>query len=147
MWKIWISIIATCWVTSAAAQGWSNDRIAEMLVRELSPTGAMESGQWFVSNEKLTPGVHGLGVIYAHIPGSAGSVSIHVGLFSWTGAGWEKRLDVAGVFGLAPKDAAFFQTHVEISTLTLGPNEPRCCPTVIARWSIDYARGQAVRVP
>jgi hypothetical protein len=48
---------------TAQAQPWDNNRVAEMLVTELSPTGAMEGGQWFVSAQQLTAGTLGLGII------------------------------------------------------------------------------------
>jgi hypothetical protein len=41
---------------------------------------------------------------------------------------------------------AFFPDHVEVSTLTLGPNDPRCCPTLTKRWSIDLQSGEAVPI-
>ena len=130
----------------ARAQPWENNRIAEMLVSELSPTGAMAGGQWFVSAQLLTAGTLGLGIIHAHIPGSAGSVSIHAALFRWTADGWTKSGNIDGLFGYEPKDAAFFPDRVEVSTLMPGPNDPRCCPTLIKRWSIDLQSGQAVPI-
>jgi hypothetical protein len=131
---------------SAQAQPWDNNRIAEMLVSELSPTGAMEGGQWFVSAQLLTPGTLGLGIIYAYVPGSAGTVSIHAALFRWAEDGWTKSTNIGGLFGYEPKDVAFFVDRVEVSTLTLGPNDPRCCPTLAKRWAIDLQSGLAVPI-
>ena len=135
--------IFLCSAAFAHAQGWDNTRVAEMLVSELSPTGAMEAGQWFISTPELATGTWGLGVIYAHIPGSAGSVSIHAGVFQWSGTGWNRIHTVTGLFGMSPKDAAFYPDRVELTTITLGENDARCCPSLEKRWQISLDTGTA----
>lgn len=124
----------------AGVRGQGAEEVARMLVKELSPTGAMEGGQWFTNPESTV----GLGIIYAHIPGSAGSVSIHAGLFHRFPTGWSIHRGVEGLFGMSPMDAAFFGDRVEVTTMMLGPDDPRCCPTKQVRWSIDIESGRAV---
>lgn len=137
--------VAVIWVIAgnATAQEWSNAQVSEMLVSELSPTGTMEGGKWFTSAQQLSRGVRALGIIYAHIPGSAGSVSIHAASFYWTGTGWQKYSDIADLFGSSPKNAIFNGDRVTLTTVTLGPNDPRCCPTREILWSIDLRTGVA----
>ncbi len=138
---VWtFGLILACGVP-VAAQSTAED-IAQLLREDLSPTGAMEGGKWF-TNENAT---QGLGIIYAHIPGSAGSVSIHAGLYGFFDSGWVKLKDVQGLFGSSPEDARFVPGQVEITMLMLGPDEPRCCPTLRVRWSIDLNTGIATRL-
>jgi hypothetical protein len=127
----------------ARAQQATAEEIARMLVIDLSPTGAMESGQWFTDSALSGSVTRGLGVIYVHIPGSAGSVSIHAGLYGHSAAGWRREREVTGLFGYSPRDAAFFPGRVEVTTTTLAPGDPRCCPSLPVRWSIDLETGQA----
>jgi len=136
--------IACASPTGAAAQEWSNNRVSEMLVTELSPTGAMVGGKWFTSAQNLTLGVRALGIIYAHVPGSAGTASIHAASFYWTGTGWQKYSDIPDLYGMSPVNAVFEGDRATLTTVTLGPNEPRCCPTLEKHWSIDLATGDAV---
>jgi hypothetical protein len=116
------------------------DQVAQLLVQDMSPTGSMEGGQWFTD----TQDTYGLGIIYVHIPGSAGSVTIHAGIYGFLDSGWVKLRDVQGLFGASPTGAAFSPGRVEVLTMTLGPNDPRCCPTKQVRWTIDLETGQAV---
>jgi hypothetical protein len=121
-----------CAANPVLAQEDSAGDIARMLVTELSPTRSMESGQWFTSAPSGA-GSRGLGIIYVHVPGSAGTVSIHAALFTNSGAEWLKNRDVTGLFGYSPRDATFYPDRVELTTTTLGPNDPRCCPTKLTR--------------
>lgn len=137
-------VLASCGlVTGIQAQEWSPGRVPEMLVSELSPTGAMASGQWFISDAAMRPETVGLGIIYVHVPGSAGTVSIHAGLFLWSGSGWYKTLPVSGLYGFSPQEARFHPVHMELVTLTPGPEDARCCPSVRTRWSINLRSGTA----
>ncbi|WP_227268904.1 hypothetical protein [Roseobacter weihaiensis] len=128
------------------AQQTNSDEIARMLVTDLSPTASMESGQWLTDTAHPAEATGAVGIIYVHIPGSAGSVSIHAGLYSLYRTGWLKERDVTGLFGMSPSDAVFLDERVELTTLTLGPNDPRCCPTQRQRWSIDRRTGAAIRL-
>ena len=127
----------------ADAQSESAEDIAHMLVTNLSPTGAMEAGQWFTNPPVPETGAVGLGIIYVHVPGSAGTVSIHAGLFLLYPIGWSIIHEITGLFGMSPSDAVFYGDRVEVTTTVLGPNDPRCCPSVAARWSIDLTNGVA----
>ena len=140
------SLVVVCAVilgSPAKAEFWTDAQVPEMLVRELSPTQAMEGGQWFRSTDMLQQGTMGLGIIYVHIPGSAGSVSLHAALFAWTAQGWTRTVNVSELFGMSPQDPLFLPDRVEVSTMTLGPSDPRCCPSQLKRWSIDLRSGVA----
>lgn len=134
--------VCLCLISAPAwSQGWGD--LDSLLLRSLSPTGAMEAAFWLPDNPDPTQATRALGVVYAYIPGSAGNTSIHVGRFMRSGSGFVLAGPVTGLFGHDPRDQAFFPGRVEITTTTLGPNEPRCCPTVPQRWSVDLATGQA----
>lgn len=141
-----LAMAMTFFGPQAEAQQESAQEIARMLVTDLSPTGAMESGQWFTNPAFPVTGAVGLGIIYAYIPGSAGSVSIHAGIYLRYPTGWSMTREVTGIFGMSPSNAVFHDDRVEVTTTTLGPNDPRCCPSVAARWSIDVTNGVATRL-
>lgn len=127
----------------APAQEMSADQIAAILVRDLSPTGSMEGGQWFTNGAADGRATYALGVIHVYAPGSAGTVTIHAGIYGYLDSGWAKLREVQGLFGMSPTGAVFTPGRVEVSTMMLGPNDPRCCPTRQMRWSIDLESGQA----
>lgn len=118
----------------------SAEEIAHLLRNDLSPTGSMEGGQWYANATQA------LGIIYVHVPGSAGTVSIHSGVYGFFDNGWVKLKDVQGLFGSSPQGAQFLPGRVELTTITLGPDEPRCCPTLPVRWSVDLNTGVATRL-
>lgn len=124
----------------SAAQIPTAEQIARMLVMDLSPTRAIESGEWFTNSNET----YALGIIYVHVPGSAGTVSIHGGIYGFLDSGWAKLADVTGLYGFSPMNARFDQTGVTLSTLTLAPGDPRCCPTKNTIWRIGFADGVAV---
>ncbi|MEM1352759.1 MAG: hypothetical protein AAGF27_10465 [Pseudomonadota bacterium] len=137
-----LTIFTAIFASSGTAQDLTAEQIARMLVTDMSPTRAMEGGEWF-TNER---GTYALGIIYVHVPGSAGTVSIHAGVYGYLDSGWTKLADVKDLYGLSPMDARFDETSVTLTTLTLGPDEPRCCPTKQIRWRVGLSDGQAFRL-
>lgn len=133
-------------VPRVQAQEVSAEAISRMLVTDLSPTRSMEMGQWFTDVAQSGRDTRGLGIIYVHVPGSAGTVSIHAAIYNMGRSGWLKNRDVTGLYGYSPRETLFFPDRIEIVTTTLGPNEPRCCPTVQTRWSFDLATGVAQEI-
>ncbi len=136
----------TFFALKAEAQEASAEEISRMLVTDLSPTGAMETGQWFTDPPVPETGAIGLGIIYVHVPGSAGTVSIHAGIFLLYPTGWSINHEITGLFGMSPSNAVFYDDRIEVTTTTLGPYDPRCCPSVATRWSIDVTNGVATQL-
>lgn len=68
------------------------------------------------------------------------------GLFSAEGGTYALVGPIDGLYGQDPRDAAFLPDRVEITTTIQGPDDPRCCPTDVARWSIDRASLAAARI-
>ncbi|MGC8202163.1 hypothetical protein ACP2AV_05605 [Aliiroseovarius sp. PTFE2010] len=75
------------------------------------------------------------------------AVMLNVGLFHHIEGGWVFAGPVEGLYGTSPREARFFPGRVEITTTMLGPNEPRCCPTQVTRWSVDTITRQVTRLP
>lgn len=122
------------------------ESISKMLVTELSPTREMEGGEWFTSADAQGNATRALGVIYVHVPGSAGTVGLHAGLFAPASGAWAKTQDVTGLAGMEPRNVVFHADRVELTTTTLGPDDPRCCPTQEVRWRVDLATGAASKL-
>jgi hypothetical protein len=74
-----------------------------------------------------------IGIAYVAIPGAAGNTDIVVGYYR-DGA---FVAPVAELYGADPRDPRFLADRIEITTTMPGPNDPRCCPTATAKWSID----------
>ncbi len=74
-----------------------------------------------------------IGVAYLEIPGAAGNVDIAVGYYR-DGALVGR---VSDLFGQSPREPRFLPDHIEVTTTMPGPDDPRCCPTATAKWSID----------
>lgn len=134
------------WAQTAAAQqaGWPN--LDQLLFGTLTASGRAEASFWLPDQATPATATRALGVVYEHVPGSAGSVSIAVGLYARGAQGWQYAGPITGLFGQSPRDAVFAANQVELTTTMLGPNEPRCCPTLPVRWRIDIPTRQAQRL-
>lgn len=122
------------------AQGWGN--LDAFLFRHLTRSGTAEASFWLPDAPDAGTARRAIGIVYEHIPGSAGNVGIAVGLFVRQGEGWSYLGEVEGLWGHDPRDASFGTNSVDLTTTTLGPNEPRCCPTQVSRWRIDLSTRQ-----
>ncbi|QBF33627.1 hypothetical protein [Thalassococcus sp. S3] len=140
-WLILTFFLLTAPASQAQQQGWGD--LDTLLLQTLSPTGDMVSSFWMPDHQDPAAARHALAIIYSHIPGSAGNVSIHSGLFERTSSGWSLRQQVTGLFGQSPSDPKHLPDRIEVTTATLGPNDPRCCPTQSTRWWIDPRTGAA----
>lgn len=134
------------WAPPVSAQqvGWPN--LDQLLFSTLTNSGRAEASFWLPDQSEPTTATRALGVVYEHIPGSAGSVSIAAGLYQRVAEGWAFVGPVEGLFGNAPRDPGFGPAHVDLTTTMLGPDEPRCCPTLPVRWRIDLTTRVAQRL-
>lgn len=117
-----------------------------LLFSTLTRSGTAEHAVWLPDHPDPALAVQSLGVAYEHVPGSAGSVSIAVGYYQKTDAGWVFAGPIGGVFGSDPRDPVYQPGTIELTTTMPGPNDPRCCPTQATRWRIDLASRQAQRL-
>ena len=106
-----------------------------------------DTGPWlFPNHADPNTATRALAVHYPPNRMGGNSVGIAVGLFARTAEGWVHLSDVRVLFGLNPRDPVFHADRVELTTTTPGPTDPRCCPTVPVRWSVDFATGTAAPV-
>ncbi len=140
-------LAALFWGAAAPAQDmapWPN--LDAMILSNLTDSGTAEAAFWLPDGPDPAQVTQGLGVAYEYIQGSAGSVSIAVGYFVRGASGWQYVGPVQGLFGQSPRAPMFAPGVMELTTTTLGPNEPRCCPTQETRWRIDLAQRVAQRL-
>lgn len=130
--------------TTAQQSNWPD--LDQLLFSTLTASGTAEASFWLPDQADPATATRALGIVYEHIPGSAGNTSIAVGLYQPTTAGWGFVGLVEGLFGQSPRDATFGPTYVDITTIMLGPNEPRCCPTMPVRWRVSLASRTAQRL-
>lgn len=72
----------------------------------------------------------------ASYPGGGNSAMIAAGLFRIDG-GKISLIGPVEIFGDAPRDVKFSQGKIEVTTTMPKPDDPHCCPTGSARWTID----------
>lgn len=129
---------------SLAQQGWEN---VGYLMQQSFQTGTeWESGYWLPDRTNPAEAREALGVAYPVIPGAAGNTTIVAGYFVRSGDGFSYAGPLEGLFGHNPRAARFLPDRIEVITTMPLPGEPRCCPTGTARWSIDRASRQVVRI-
>ncbi|MEM6759327.1 MAG: hypothetical protein AAF601_07580 [Pseudomonadota bacterium] len=144
-WKHMLAVSAVVFAVKAAqAQNWPN--LDPLLYATLTQSGTAEATYWLPDHIDGAVATQAIGVAYEWIRGSAGNTTIALGHYRRTGTAWQFVRPIDGVFGHEPRDAVFGPGWVEITTLMLGPNDPRCCPTAAARWRIDLTQGTGVRL-
>lgn len=141
------SLIAALWLALASPgipQSWPN--LDQLLFSTLTASGTAEASFWIPDSPDPAQATRALGVVYEYIPGSAGNTSIATGHYIRTQTGWQFTGAIQGLFGQSPREPAYGQGFVDLTTTTLGPNEPRCCPTQRARWRINLSTMTAQRL-
>lgn len=125
----------------ATAQDWSD--ATAVIQRDLAGGGAALGTTVFPNSADPATADRALGIVYVHIEGSAGSARLEAGLFQRGPAGWQMQRRVSGLFGMSPRAPYFDASGFYLTTSTLGPNDPRCCPSLETAWFVDWATGQA----
>jgi hypothetical protein len=129
----------------AWAQDWGF--IDPLMTRSLDIRPGDLPATLFVDNADPQIAQLGLAVHYPPNRFGGNSVGITVGLFARAADGWRFAGLVEGLFGMDPRAPAFLGPRIELTTTTLRPNDPRCCPTGETRWSIDVTSRRARPVP
>ncbi len=143
--KHWLFVFVLTLLPSATlAQDWGD--LDRLLFQSLTDSGTAEASFWLPNAPVPTVATTAIGVVYEYIPGSAGNTGIATGVFVRQANGWSFAGEVDGMYGQSPRDAAFSQSSVDVTTTLPGPNDPRCCPTVPTRWRIDFGSLKAVRI-
>lgn len=127
----------------ARAQDWSFLTPLTMQALDVRPGDSAP----ILFSDHPDPGTARYSVIFHYYESRSGgnAIGLNVGLFRRETDGW-LFVGPLKIFGIDPRDAQFIQGRVQIATTTQGPNEPRCCPTQVARWSIDVATLQVTRL-
>ena len=74
--------------------------------------------------------------IYRDIAGAAGNFDLRVALFEGSEGRYRLLRLVPGVYGTEPRQVAFSNGLIEITTTILRPEDSRCCPTGSMRHKI-----------
>ena len=145
--RVWCALmVLRLWAPALDAQGrWPN--LEQLLGSTLAPGAQFERSFWLPDSADPAQAQQAIGVVYPIIQGAAGNTGIAVGHFVRVqGGGWGLAGVVGNLFGFDPRDAVFSPGAVQLTTTMLGPNEPRCCPTLPVRWQIDLTTFQAQRL-
>ncbi|MGC3939168.1 hypothetical protein ACOTTU_15300 [Roseobacter sp. EG26] len=73
-------------------------------------------------------------------------IEMNVGLFQQIEGGWRYSGPVLGLFGVEPRDVSFSPGRIDLTTTVHGFNEPQCCPSTPARWSVNIATRTVARL-
>lgn len=114
--------------------------VGALLSRTLGANGVQYV--WLPDSADPAAVTEAIGVAYLEIPGAAGNVDIAVGYYR----GGTFVGPVRELYGQEPRDPRFLPDRIEMTTTMPGPNDPRCCPTATAKWSIDRRTLAARRV-
>jgi hypothetical protein len=120
----------------SVAGGSASAQDVRTLLTQTLGAGA-EALYWLPDSGDPAQAREALGVAYIPIEGSAGSVDIAAGYYAKGPQGFGLVGPVADLFGFEPRDARFLSDRIEVTTSTLAPGDPRCCPTATTRWAID----------
>jgi hypothetical protein len=139
-----LAVVLILTAVRAVAQDWGD--LDALILPNLTSSGSAEASFWLPDAADPATASIALAVVYEYIQGSAGSTSIAAGFFVKQEGAWVFAGPVQGLFGQSPRDVAYGETAVNLTTIMLGPNEPRCCPTLPVRWRIDYQTLTATRL-
>jgi hypothetical protein len=101
---------------------------------------------WLPDNPDPAAATEAKGVEYIEIEGAAGNFNIFTGYFQKGDDGFTFIGEVTELCGSEPRDPLFLADNIELTTTMPKPDDPRCCPTEIARWSIDRKSLAAKRI-
>ena len=124
--KLILALCLTLMPVPALAQGWGD--LDALLTATLSPTGGNEASYWLPDSADPAQATQAIGILYAHIPGSAGSVSIHAGLFRKAGGAFSIAGQITGLFGSTPRDAPYFPRPCGTDHHDAGPRRSTLLP-------------------
>ncbi|MEM9127882.1 MAG: hypothetical protein AAGB28_18985 [Pseudomonadota bacterium] len=117
-----------------------------LLARTLDVRPGEGGATFFTDHNDPNVATVGLGIHDFANRSGGNSFDRNTGLYRRTASGWTHVMPLQ-IFGIQPRDPVFAPGRIEITTTTLGPNEPRCCPTQITTWTIDTNTGQVTRRP
>lgn len=123
---------------SALAQNWGN---LDALITSQLTRQAPVSSTFMPDAPDPSGATRAMVIAHTHITGSAGSTAIHVGYFVKQNNAWFLARRIEGLFGLGNENPLFQGNLFEVTTSTLGPNDPRCCPSQKTRWQINLDTG------
>lgn len=116
-----------------------------LLSATLADAGSMEASVWLP--DSADPDRAGVALAIAYIAFEGGNgVGISAGIFTKSDVGWVLTTPVTDLYGQAPRNHMIGPDTILVTTTMPGPDDPRCCPTVATRWSIDRMTGVARQV-
>ncbi|SMX31172.1 hypothetical protein [Actibacterium lipolyticum] len=133
----------------SGSQAQANDDWGDLdalLSQTLAGGAAPAASIWLPNADTAQAATEALGIVYVHVPGSAGSATIHAGLFQKLDSGFTSVAQINGLLGFEPRDQVFGPTDITLTTTMPNPGDPRCCPTGVGHWRIDRATMIAQRL-
>jgi hypothetical protein len=127
------ALLAACLAAGAAAAQ-TTASMADWLA--MTYGADVSSSHWFQGPAGNDGAAHGLSIAYFPFPGG-NAMQIGVDAFRVTSVGAVHLGRIDGLFGVQPRDAAFGEGVMTLTTTMPRPGDPRCCPTGASRWTID----------
>ena len=136
------AFLSLAFAMPALAQDWSF--IAPLTAQVLDVQPGDQPPMLF--SDHPDPAVARHSVIFHYFDSRSGgnSFGLNVGLFRRMNEGWVFA-QLLEIYGVTPRDGRFTEELFEVTTTTLGPNEPRCCPTQTTKWVVDLRNWQTYR--
>ncbi|MDH5528603.1 MAG: hypothetical protein OEY05_01080 [Paracoccaceae bacterium] len=136
--RYWLAALLCLFGSAATSQDLSRwGDLEGFLVQSLAPGQQSAAFAWLTDSDDPSQMREAIGVVYPVIVGAAGNTGIVVGHFTRIEAGFVRDRIITNLFGYDPRDVRFYPDRILITTTVLGPNDPRCCPTVAQVWSIS----------
>jgi hypothetical protein len=101
---------------------------------------------WLPDSPDPASATEAIGVEYIEIEGAAGNTNIFPGYFRRGPDGFAYVGEILELYGQEPRNPRFLPDRLEVTTTMPKPDDPRCCPTGTAVWSIDRQTLQAKRI-
>ena len=133
-----------CVAQAQVNDGWVG---LDTLLRQRLAGGVLPAASlWLPNADTAEEATEALGIVYVHVPGSAGTATLQAGLFQKRDSGFVGVAQIKGLFGFEPRDQVFGQNDITLTTTMPNPDDPRCCPTGVGYWRIDRSTMKAQRL-
>ncbi|MBC56268.1 MAG: hypothetical protein CL814_04970 [Confluentimicrobium sp.] len=129
----------------AQSDEWAN--LGALIGSTLGPYTGDGGAVWLPDSADSARATEAIALLYQSSPTGGNAIQLTTGYFRKGANGFAFVGPLQGLFGMEPQDPRFFPDRIEVTTLTLGPDDPRCCPTKLIRWSIDRTTLRATQLP
>lgn len=134
-----VSLAAGLIFPNCASAQWNNPDKANLRMQVKSKVGKVRSLETtpFFGDYNSDGKDDALVFAYYDDRNGGNSTSLDVFLFKGTGRRFSFVKKIQDVYGTAPRMVRFSPGTIKVTLTTLGPNDPRCCPTATKEYVIS----------